>query len=501
MFGKVQSIHTSRKTGGKAFIIPFFLGMATVTASLLLGKSFVFFITFLIFSVLITLLWRKSPRLWTFLVSISAATPIAISRYGLACNLVFAFWFAILNTRYLSRLPRWVYVPAGLAVLGMFTSSINWMSGDVVRSIMRQATFWYNFFLAPFLLLPAVYIRMRESRDHTVNLQGLLFCLVVPSTLLLISAKLFGTVSNVWEASLHADMLAEGFLSYRLCKVDVNFLRTEIGFILAALICASTAIAISQVKGLYRLLAGACLASNVFLLLATGSFGSGFACLCGLAAIFFTQFRTVSVTKVVASTSIICCMLVFTYVISPPSVKDYLGKRYEHRITNADTDRVTLWARGVEQIVSHPEGVGFTLAVGDKVRFFVHNDYLAYGISYGVFGGFAAYTFLVIGVLISFFKVRKSVIRDPSVLAIHLAGLGVIVAVAVNGITDHMNENRWYFNVIWSIIWYCYFCSHPVDTRPIRRQVIDEPAVAVITTSLQESKAGRLGESRADGRH
>ena len=107
-------------------------------------------------------------------------------------------------------------------------------------------------FLAPFLLLPVVYLRMRESRDHAANLQGLLFCLIVPSTLILISAKLFGTVANAWEASLHVGSLPEGFLQYKLGKVIVNFLRTEVGFILAALICASTAVTVSQVKGLYQ---------------------------------------------------------------------------------------------------------------------------------------------------------------------------------------------------------------------------------------------------------
>ena len=271
--------------------------MAIIAASILLGRSYVFFVSFLAFSILMTLLWRKAPRPWIFLVSISAAIPIAISRYQFACNLIFALWFAVFNIRYLFRLPKWIYVPAALAVLGIFTSSINWMSGDVVRSIMRQVTFAYNFFLAPFLLLPVVYLRMRESRDHAANLQGLLFCLIVPSTLILISAKLFGTVANAWEASLHVGSLPEGFLQYQLGKVIVNFLRTEVGFILAALICASTAVTVSQVKGLYRLIAGACLASNVFLLLATGSFGSIFACLCGLAAIFYTQFRNVKRNK------------------------------------------------------------------------------------------------------------------------------------------------------------------------------------------------------------
>jgi hypothetical protein len=447
-----------REVRGRRSVFAFFLGMLIIAASIFLGYSYAFYLPFLAISFFMTLLWRKAPRPWISLVSISAATPITISKQAFTCNLIFALWFAVFNMRYLFRLPKWIYVPAALAILGMIISSVNWVSEDAVRSIMRQGASAYNIFLGPFLLLPAVYLRMGESRDYDANLRGLLFCLIVPSTLILISAKLFGTVANAWEASLHVESLAEGFLQYKLGKVLVNFLRTEVGFILAALICASAAVTFSQVKGTYRLLAGMCLASNVFLLLATGSFGSIFSCLCGLAAIFCTQFRTVSATKVIASVTVICCMLLFVYSLSPQSTKEYLEKRYVHRVVNADTDRLTLWELAVEHFLQHPEGMGFTLSVGDKVKTFIHNDYLTYAVSYGFIGGLA-YPVLIVGLLISFFQIRKGSVEDSAALSIRLAGLGVIVASAVNGMTDHMNENRWYFNVIWSMIWYSYFCS------------------------------------------
>lgn len=451
----------------------FFLGMAIIAAPIFLGRSYAFYIGFLVFSVLITLMWRKAPRPWILLVSISAATPIAISNKQFACNLLFALWFAVFNTRYLFRLPKWIYVPTALAVFGIITSSINWMSGDVVRSIMRQGAFAYNFFLGPFLLLPLVYLRMSESRDHAANLKGLLFCLIVPSTLMLISAKVFGTVANVWEASLHVEDFPEGFLLYQLGKVFVNFQRTGVGFILAALICASTAVAVSRVKVLYRLLAGTCLVSNVFILLATGSFGSIFACLCGLAAIFYTQLRTINVTKVVLSMAVICCLLLLTYSLSPPSMKEYLEKRYEYRVVEGDTDRLKLWARAMDYFLEHPEGVGLTFTVGDTVKSNPHNDYLAYAVSYGVVGGLA-YPILVIGLLIYFFKIREMRNEDHSVLAINLAGLSVIVAFAVNSMTDNIAVNRWYFNLIWSLVWYSYFCSRAAGGHCLNKGVVRE---------------------------
>lgn len=447
------------EVSARSSFIAFALGTAVIGLSIYLGRSYAFYFGFLAFSVFTTLLWNKAPRPWIFLVSIVAATPIAIFKQQFTCNLIFAFLFTALNIRYLIRLPRWLYPLCALAAFGFTLSSFNWLSDDAaIRSIMRQGAFAFNFLLSTFVLLPLIYCRMERSRDTGANLQGLLFCLIIPSTVILLSAKLFGTVTNAYEASLHVGSLPEGFLLYKLGKILVNFLRTEVGFILAALICASAAITVSQVKNQYRLLAGACCVSNVFLLLATGSFGSGFSCLCGLAAIFYTQIRTISIVKVLVSVSVISIMLLLTYCFSPPNMKKYLGKRYEHRVVKADKDRVDLWLNGIEYYFDHPLGVGFTLKVGDKIKTVIHNDYIAYTVSYSLLGGLA-YTSLVVGLLISFFQVRKVRTDDPAVLAVYLAGLGVIVVVALNSVTDHMTENRWYFNLIWSVIWYCYFCS------------------------------------------
>ena len=446
-----------------ASVIAFYLGMAVIAASIFLGRSYTFYFAFLVLAVFITLLWRNAPRPWIYMVSIVAATPIAIFKQQFTCNIICAFCFTVLNMKYLSKLPKWIYVLTVLALCGFIISSTNWIGENNIGGMLRQVAFAFNFLLAPFILLPIIYCRMEKSRDNNANLQGLLFCLIVPSTLVLISSKLFGTLANSWEASLHIGSLPEGFLQYRIGLVLVSFLRTEVGFILAALICASSAIAVSQVKAKFRMLAGACLVSNTFLLLATGSFGSGFACLCGLASIFYTQLRVISTSKVLASVVAMCCMLLLIFGFLPPSMKKYLEKRYEHRVVNADKDRLELWTLAMDYYLEHPLGVGFTFSVGEKVKTVIHNDYLAYTVSYSFLGGLA-YTSLVAGMLISFFQNRKNTINDPSALATYLAGLGVIVVLAVNSITDHLAENRWYFNLIWSLIWYCYFCNRAVNT-------------------------------------
>jgi O-antigen ligase len=430
--------------------------MALIAGFIVLGHKYLA-LPVLALSFFSAVVWRNAPRPWIYLIAIMAASPVVFSqKFKIEPNLIFAIWFLFFNIRYLSKLPKWIYVLCGLVLFGSLSSSINWISDGFVRGLARQGTFAFTYILGVFILLPVVYSRMRESRKPTANLQGLLFCLIIPSTLILLLAKCMGTPTNIYESLLRG-IESQGYLMYKIGHAYVNFLRTEVGFILAVLICASTAIAISKVNIKYRLLAGACLASNVFLLLTTGSFGSIFSCLCGLAAIFYTQIRVISVTKVIASVTAICCLVLLLYGLSPPSTKKYLEKRTDYRITKANTDRLDLWEKAVAQIIQHPEGVGWTLSVGDKVKTFIHNDYLTYMVSYGFLGGLA-YALLIIVLCISFFQMRKDTV-DHAKLAIQLAGFGAIIAVAVNSMTDHMTENRWYFNLIWSLIWYCYFCS------------------------------------------
>ena len=197
----------------------------------------------------------------------------------------------------------------------------------------------------------------------------------------------------------------------------------------------------------------------------TGSFGSVLACLCGLVAIFYVQSRKVNITRAILAVAAIGCTLFLTYAFSPTSVKGYLGKHYESRVSEGTgQDRFALWGRAVQQLFEHPEGVGWTLAVGIQERHTFITITSAYEVSYGLVGGLA-YTVLIAGLLISFFRSQSNAFEDPAALAVYLAGLGVIVAIAVNSMTDHMTENRWYFNLIWSIIWYSHFCSRAVQTK------------------------------------
>jgi hypothetical protein len=470
-----------REVKGRSSVAAFLLGMGMIALTIFVGRAHALYFLFIVLSFVFTWFWRKAPRPWIFLVSIVAATPIPLFRQQVACNLLFAFALAVFNADFLFKLPKWTYVPTAMALMGVLTSSFNWMTESVIPSLLRQGAFAYNFLVSLFVFLPMIYFRMRGSRDHAANLRGLLFCLILPSTAILLTTKLVGIETNVYENSQHLGSLSEGYLDYLLGRVEVNFHRTEVGFILAALICASTAVAVSRVSFLYRLMAAACSVSNVALLLATGSFGSGSACLVGLAAIFYAQFRVFNPVRCLASLAILGCSILLIYSLFPSSGKKYLEKRYEVRVTNRDQDRVVLWTRAVGYILENPGGVGLTFTVGDRVKTNPHNDYLLYTVSYGFFGGMA-YLCLVTALLLYFIRGRNQRIADPSAFAIHLAGLGVVVALALNSMTDHLTNNRWYFNIIWSIVWYSYFCSQAAHREVSSESDAEVAKVAMIAS-------------------
>ena len=436
-----------------------FLGMAIIITSIFIGDSRVFSALVIFISFFVTVLWGNYKISWIFLASILAASPThKIDIFPI--NLIFAIWFIMFNRRYVLDLPKWIYLPILFAILAFIFTSINWFSVDLAKSILVQIRYMLIYLMGPLFLLPIIYFRMGKSRDNVVKLKGLLFYFIIPSTLILCIAYWFGTPIKM---SKDIDLqLPYGLMSYKLGNTVVNFNRTTVGFILSAFMCASTAVIVSPVKIFYRLLATLCLILNSTLLLITGSVGSTIACLFGLAAIFYAQFRKINLLRFLISIIGIVFLLFLIWILSPVSVRNYAERRYQERVEykekGMNLDRFMLWERAIHYLYEHPEGVGWTLTVGDRIKSNPHNDYLVYAVSYGIIGGII-YGYLVLRLLIYFFRKSKTIIKDPYAMAVTLAGLGVVVVAFVNSMTDHMVASLWYFHVIWSIIWYSYFSS------------------------------------------
>jgi len=332
-------------------------------------------------------------------------------------------------------------------------SSGNWMSG--ILSIFQQTNYFINYLMMPFILLPVIYLRMAEEKDNYLKLKGLIYYLIIPSTLVLFLAYMFGHPIKYYTAEVTNHVI------YKFLNTEVNFTRTQSGFIFASLICASIAIIMLRTKFINRLLAAICMSVNVFLLLSTGSVGSIIACLFGIGAMFFCASRRISIIKYVTLIVAIVCMLLSIWAIYPSKIKDNIELRYKERFIfkgiNVD-DRIAIWRRAFNYSLKHPEGVGWSLFFVDKTKINTHNDYLLYAINYGIIVGIV-YAYMILKLLIFFYRKSKALNQDNHALSIHLSGLGVTTVLLINSISDHLVANKWYFIVIWSILWYAYFCS------------------------------------------
>ncbi len=412
-------------------------------------------------SLLLTIVWLKQPLPWIFLTSIVAANPVNLLS-PISLNLTFAIWLVLLRFDLVWDVPRWVFVPLLLSLASAACSSLNWLFGSSNLEPLNQIPLVLNYLLAPFFLLPIIYSRVAMTKNTHSLLGGLLFFLILPSTIFVLAAYIFGHPIESNYKNLDSQI---NLYVYELGKTVFHFIRTQIGFLLASMICASTSVAICRVRPLYRFLAAGSLAINFFLLLVTGSVASTIACICGLVVILIVGRGHFSAVKYATSLALVVGLLFSVWAFSPKFIRQYESQRYEERSRGGidASDRTVIWARAFDYMLQNPVGVGWSLLVNDTIGY-PHNDYLSYAIAYGILCGFA-YLYVLFRLLLSLMKSVKS-IGDHSELAIKLSGVGAVVVILVNSISDHLTANRWYFAVLWSIAWYAYF-SKSVDPNSL----------------------------------
>ena len=448
-----SSISISKKI---LIAIAFVIGMTINIVSIFVGNPYIVSATVVLFSLTITLLSKQYQRAWIFFATILAANPVNLNA-TISSNLIFAICLLIYNIQYIRELPRFIYLANIFAIISLIVSSINWLFASANLSPWSQVSAFVNYFFGPILLLPLIYFKMEKSENGHVNLIGLLFFLIIPSTIILFLAHRFGKPVASVSGDIHTLV---NLTLYQFGNTFFTFTRTQVGFILSSLICASISVIICKVGSLNRLLASICLILNSFLLLVTGSVGSVLACLCGLATIFFVGMFNISITKYLIIVSIIFSLFFSVWNLSDTGVKKYMVERYEERFTKRGMDlhdRSVIWNLALDYIKNHPEGVGWSLYIRE-IRTYPHNDYFSYAIAYGVMGGLV-YFCVLLKLGCSFFRRQRGIVEDPFRLAIRSAGLGVFVVVLINSFSDHLTANRWYFNVIWSLLWYAYFCN------------------------------------------
>jgi hypothetical protein len=196
----------------------------------------------------------------------------------------------------------------------------------------------------------------------------------------------------------------------------------------------------------------------LFLLLATGSVAST---LSGLVALFFTLLiatRYIPVRKYLIVIPVLLAIGYSGWSQLPADIKEYAERRYSEKVAEGVdvSDRSGLWEGSARYLLKNPLGQGWALYI-EPLGYYPHNDFITYGIGFGLLSGLA-YLFLPV-VILTFMVFGGCAGNDPARLALFLAGIAALLVLLVNSLSDHLSANKWYFNVVWSIIWYCYFAS------------------------------------------
>jgi hypothetical protein len=464
-----------------SIVLPFILGMAVNLLSLLIGEPYQMAAIGLGAALVATFAWRERPLAWILFVAVIAGnpanttTPITLNLYSAAV------FFVLTRSGGWQALPRLAQFALFFVLLSMVVSvlaslsanstvssihttdvsvprpwMITWASGVSLETLTSQAVSVTNYLLGPFLFIPLIFSRIRRDHDPELLLKVLVVGLIMPTLVLFILARAFG------QPVMDANALSENMLNvstFRLGKLNIQMIRTQVGILLAGLICASFAIAISQVSRWTRLMASGCLAAAAYLLLVTGSVGSTLAALAGIVVVLFMGMRQFSIKRYVILLFVGMGLALASWTALPQGIQQYAASRYELRIGkpgSATADRSWRWRRSFDYLMENPSGVGWSIYV-EPLGIYPHNDYLTYAIAFGMICGLV-YLFYPSGLLLSFLSLTRSPM-DPSRFALALAGAGVTTVLLVNSLSDHLTANRWYFNVVWSLIWYAFFAS------------------------------------------
>jgi hypothetical protein len=438
----------------KQIYTAFGVGMAINLVSIYIGNPYIISLLMVLISAVATFKWLNQPVPWVVLVSVIAANPGNLHA-PIALNLIFAIFLLMLSMHsLLNRLPSWLYLTLIFAFISILGSMIVW---ETTGDFLTQFAAIGNYVIGPFFLLPLIYFRLQKEVDADLLLKAFVFSLIVPSITFMFLARHFGT-PVIDDSSRVVETLVNVSI-YHLGNTVFHLTRTQAGIPLAVLICASFAVVIAIASSIkIRLIAFISLIVAIFLLLVTGSVGSSVAALGGITLLLVVAWRYVSIKKYLVILPMVIGLALAGWGQVPQGIKDYAESRYEEKVSGGinTSDRSGRWQSSLNYLMENPLGRGWDLYVA-PIGTYPHNDYLSYGIAFGFVCGLL-YLFVPAKILLSMVSAKVH-IKDPAQVAILLAGVGAVTVLLINSFADHLTANRWYFNVVWSIIWYAFFTS------------------------------------------
>lgn len=486
----------------RSLLLPLAAGMAFNLASLAVANPYLMLAIGSAIALILTLVYLKRPSLgWVAFVATCAASPANLGT-PIATNILCALClFAISPISGWKRLPGFVKVILAFALLSTMVSILasstqvpnipsirtnnlsrprpwmmTWSGGVTFETLINQAVSSVNYLLGPFLLIPFTFSRITKGRSPEQLLRLFLLSLVIPSLIIFFLARNLG--HPIMSAT---EMRAEivNISAFRLGKLDIQMLRTQVGIIIAALLVGSFSVVVSPVQRLNRCLALACLLGSLYLLLTTGSVGSTFAALIGMTLVLLLNIRRFSWKRYFAIGTISVLLTLVGFAALPPNTRNYAYSRYEARVGSHGSsmeDRTWRWRKAANYMLDNPSGTGWSLWV-EPLNTFPHNDFLSYGIAFGMLCGFLYFLLPFLAFLsLSSFAFLNHTNTSTSLICLASAGAGITLAVMINSMSDHMTADRWYFNVAWSLVWFCYFACRPSRTSIGNYAPPQEPA-------------------------
>lgn len=293
------------------------------------------------------------------------------------------------------------------------------------------------------VMLPLLLASTMERVQDGVRLIMVLLFTAIGIQALFYFAGERGTPDSVTVAIWHQDF----FL--RVGKAFMNYNRTQVCIILAALVAGSFGLGL----GLLRLIQFpiyAAAAIGVFMVMQLASTGSAAAMAMGLTAgaLGYLAARRSAKHWVLAIGLSLIAATALTWAVF--STDNLLAKRIEMKMQAQQIDRIGHWTRSIDKIMSSPVGRGWTLEVEPRV--YCHNDFFVYFLSYGWPAGILYFTASM--VLLATFA-RHMLQTDLSQRyrsTLLLAGGATLVVYIANSITDMLSANVAYYETVWAVI-------------------------------------------------
>lgn len=357
------------------------------------------------------------------------------------------WWIGTLIASWISEGEmNWVLPRKPIELLAYFLI----FSGGVISSIDLIVYHWSDaihlldhvLFLGNILILTIILptVICRKIPDVNTRLRVILFVGFIYVGSLALSV--FGGVNTGEETSTGWGT------SYEVGNQTVTTIRTQIAFTLGEIVAFSVLLTILDRARIRRFFNYLLAILALGLLLWSGGRMGAISAIIGIFAAIFMHFRNVK--KLSVHLIIICFSIVTVFVAMakflPETADKILNTRWSVLRDERDNGRLQRWKAGIDQLKISPLGSGLSNSTVEGI--YVHNEYIAMSISFGIIGG--------LGYLVLFscaFGCARREVKYPGDRGILGAvGVAIVVTLFVAQMTDHFSANRTVYQIGWLCI-------------------------------------------------